>query len=357
MNPSSGPLPDSGSAAGSVTLSEVELCEQTVPYLRIGNLPTPLQPLPRLSEHLGQEIWVKRDDLTGLAFGGNKVRKLEFLMAEASHRDADTVLTVGSAQSNHCRQTAAAAPLVGMECHLILGGDPPERRTGNLLLDDLLDAQIHFEGTEDWDRLEYIMRDRMKDLRDRGKTPYPIPLGGSNATGILGFVTAYREIRSQCVEADIQPSALVITSSSGGTQAGLELGKQLFDESETGFVPDVVGIAAAKSDRELRTTITELIEEGTQKLDLNSSFSSGELELHDEYIGPAYGTPTAESKAALRLVARKESLLLDPVYTSKAMAGMIDLVKDGHFGTGPLVFWHTGGTPALFAEAYETMWS
>jgi D-cysteine desulfhydrase len=327
------------------------------PRRSLGFLPTPLVALPRLSAVLGgPRILVKRDDQTGLALGGNKTRKLEFLIGEALSRGCDCVVTGGAAQSNHCRQTAAAAAAVGLDCHLALGGEapkPPELPGGNLLLDEILGATIHWGGPrrkgEDIPRI-------VESLAAAGRRPYVIPYGGSNAIGALGFVDAARELAAQLEVGGIEAAAVVFASSSGGTQAGLEVGARLF-----GLRARLVAIAIDKLGGEsLLGRVRELAEEVADLfgLDLDHEEGSGldpaEINLNEGFLGAGYGIVGEAERSAIRLAARSEGLLLDPVYSGRAFAGLLSLVASGEFHAGQtVVFWHTGGTPALFPYAAE----
>lgn len=312
----------------------------------LGFWPTPVVELPALSAALGgPRIWIKRDDQSGLALGGNKTRKLEFLVAEALAQGADTLVTAGSAQSNHCRQTAAAAAACGLGCHLVLGGTPPAAPNGNLLLDRLLGARLHWAGVhrkgEDLPRV-------VEALRADGLRPYAVPYGGSNAVGALGFVEAARELRAQ-EPADGGFGHVVFASSSGGTHAGLLAGAR-----RHGLEAGLVGIRIDKDDGDdapFADTVAALATEVAAALGLDDRFAPGALGLVEDYAG-TYGAVGAAEREAIVLVARTEGILLDPVYTGRAMAGLIDLVRGGRFAPGARVlFWHTGGTPALFACA------
>ncbi|HEY5792838.1 MAG TPA: D-cysteine desulfhydrase family protein [Chthoniobacterales bacterium] len=319
-----------------------------LPRCPLGCLPTPLAELRRLSRHLGgPRIWIKRDDLTGLALGGNKVRKLEFLFGEARRRGSDCVLTGGATQSNHCRQTAAAAALLGLPCHLALSGAPPPVPDGNLLLDELLGAQIHWCGEQ---RKGETLPGIEQELRSRGLNPFVIPYGGSNATGALGFVAAFQEFSLQAGECQFQPEAIVFASSSGGTQAGLLVGAAL-----AGWPGRLIGIAIDKNatgGEPLPGFITRLAGQAAERLGANLSFDS--VILRNEYAGAGYGIVGELEREAIRLLARQEGILLDPVYTGRAFGGLLDLIQRGEFSRGGnVLFWHTGGTPALFPHAAD----
>jgi len=321
----------------------------------LAQLPTPLHKLERLSAALqGPEIWIKRDDQTGLATGGNKTRKLELLIAEALAQGADVVLTAGAQQSNHCRQTAAATSRAGLDCLLVLAGEapPPDRWTGNLLLDDLLGARIWWAG--DQSPLEAL--DAAADAqRAAGRSPYVIPYGGSNAIGASAYALAFMEMWDQVASLSAQEpfsfDRIVFASSSGGTQAGLVVGAKSAD-----FQGQVLGISVDKRAGHLRETVLALLPPTASRLGLDLSFSPQDVQINDAYLGGGYGVLTSVEREAIRLVAHLEGILLDPVYTGKAMAGLLDLVRRGEIGNGERVlFWHTGGIPALFAYASGLM--
>lgn len=314
----------------------------------LGFFPTPIVELKRLSRHLGgPELFMKRDDQSGLAMGGNKVRKLEYLVGEAIAQGADTLVTGGAAQSNHCRQTAAAAAMAGLRCHLALGGEEPEAMGGNLLLDAFFNARIHWCGEQ---RKGETIPDICEELRGKGRSPYVVPYGGSNPVGALGFVAAAEELRRQS-RSLLQPfSHIVFASSSGGTHAGLATGA-----AAAGLGCELVGIAIDKEGMEgvsLEEYIVRLIAE-TARLCVYTPVSEPPTLIRD-YTGAGYGVVGDLEREALNVCASHEGILLDPVYTGRAMGGMIDLVRKGFFASGDRVlFWHTGGTPALFAYGDE----
>ncbi len=320
----------------------------------LGFFPTPLVELRRLSEALGgPRILMKRDDQTGLAFGGNKTRKLEFLVGEALSQGCDTLVTGGAAQSNHCRQTAAAAAAMGLGCHLALGGLEPELMEGNLLLDALLGATIHWGGER---RKGEDIPHIADELEAAGKKPYIIPYGGSNGVGALGFVAGALELGDQLRGRGIEADAIVFASSSGGTQAGLEVGLPL-----AGLRAQPVGIGIDKVhdgrggfvDEVRRITV-----ETAERLGLGIGPGSGpdpeSIKVREDFLGAGYGIVGEAEREAIGLVARLEGILLDPVYTGKAFAGLISMVRSGEFTKGQtLLFWHTGGAPALFPYARQ----
>jgi L-cysteate sulfo-lyase len=292
---------------------------------------------------------MKRDDLTGLGLGGNKVRKLEFLVGEALAQGCDTLVTGGAAQSNHCRQTAAAAAACGLACHLALGGEPPSVAEGNLLLDQLFGAVIHWTG--EFRKGETIL-EIAESLRLAGRKPYVVPYGGSNTTGAAGFAEAMRELTQQLAQLGESITHIVFASSSGGTQAGLMVGKSL-----SGWDGELIGIGIDKGvsgDVPLAEHIVQLANVTAERLGVNNRFSAADLILREDYLGDGYGVVGELERRAIRMVARTEGILLDPVYTGRAMGGLIDMIERGELSPEhSVLFWHTGGTPALFPYARD----
>jgi D-cysteine desulfhydrase family pyridoxal phosphate-dependent enzyme len=329
-----------------------------LPRTRLQHAPTPLEHLPRLTAALGgPQLWVKRDDCTGLALGGNKVRKLEFLLGEALVQGADTIITAGGPQSNHARQTAAAAARLGLDCVLILtdavaGRDPTYHTNGNLLLDELFGARIELHpGTADPDA---EMARAAEECRADGGTPYVIPIGGSNALGLMGYVDAAWELLAQAKAQQVGITHVALASGSGGTHAGLALGLVL-----GGSAAPAVGYCISRTAAEQRPRVAGLVQAGADLLGVASPLSAADLVLEDGVVGPGYGLPTEEMVEAVRLTALQEALLLDPVYSGKAMAGVIAGIRAGRFGADDtVVFLHTGGSPALFAypDAFPIHW-
>jgi len=314
--------------------------------------------MPRLSEILGgPRLLVKRDDQTGLAFGGNKTRKLEFLLAEAQAQGAHTLITAGAAQSNHCRQTAAAAARFGFKCILVLTGDAAEQVSGNLLLDHLFGAEIIW--TEKSQR-EAMLQQTFDQTLEQGHKPYLVPYGGSSPTGALGYAFAMQELIQQMKDlrglGDLGGLGwIVFASSSGGTQAGLVLGARLF-----GFGGKVLGISVDEPRDVLceaptrQERVAKLASETSERIGERIAFSREDVLVNADYCAAGYGVLTEGERDAVTLFARTEGLLIDPVYTGRAAAGMIDLIRKGFFKKDETVlFWHTGGTTALFAEKYQ----
>jgi D-cysteine desulfhydrase family pyridoxal phosphate-dependent enzyme len=311
--------------------------------LHFAHLPTPVETLPRLSEILsGPRLLIKRDDQTGLAFGGNKTRKLEFLVAEARDQGAKTLITGGALQSNHCRQTAAAAARFGFECIVVLTGDIPETPSANLLLDQLFGAQVVYVADRN-DR-DKILQQTFDHAAEKGMKPYLVPYGGSSPTGALGYAFATKELMEQNVHADW----IVFATSSGGTHAGLLLGRHVF-----GYKGKILGISVDESEEWLKNHVSKLASSAGEKLGKRIEFAPDEVLANADYCKAGYGVLTEPEREAIHLFARHEGLLLDPVYTGRAAAGMIDLIRKGFFKEDEAVlFLHTGGQPALFAAEY-----
>ncbi len=309
----------------------------------LANLPTPIESLPRLSRILGgPQLFIKRDDLTGLGMGGNKTRKLEYLAADALSKDAKTLISTGAVQSNHCRQVAAAAAKLGLGCQLILAGEEPTEAQGNLLLDKLSGAQIFFTSKANRDQ---ELQERFTQADLSGLKPYLIPYGGSNWIGALGYLNAMRELSEQGLE----PDWIVFASSSGGTQAGLILGARL-----TGFKGKVIGISIEFKSEPYSVQIADLVNQTAKESEYDWSVTPEEVLINDAYCQAGYGVLTSAEIEAAQMLARTEGILLDPVYTGRAAAGLIDMIRKGFFEPEEkILFWHTGGTPALFAEPYS----
>src|SRR3990170_3351628 len=319
-----------------------------LPRVRLANLPTPLEQAPRLTEFLGgPRIWIKRDDLTGLALGGNKARKLEFLLGQAREQGCDVVITVGAVQSNHARMTAAAARRLGMDAVVVLNGDEPPSLQGNVLLDRIFGAEIRIVQTDDDYVLMGIVDDVARHLRRDGRRPYIIPRGGSNAYGAAAYMLAALEVLQQATQLGIRIDAIVHASTSGGTQAGLYTGTKV---TESGV--QVIGISAGPKKEIVARRVLGIVEDLAQLLELRWRPHPDDIIVHDEFVGERYGVPTPECLGAIRLLARTEGVLLDPVYTGKAMAGLRGLVASERFPPEKnVVFWHTARHPALFAHA------
>ena len=320
------------------------------PRLHLAHLPTPLEPMPRISEHLGgPNLWIKRDDCTGLSSGGNKTRKLEFLMADAVERGADTIITQGATQSNHARQSCAAAARLGMESHILLEDrtgfhDDAYTHNGNVLLDQLHGATISLRPAASDMNAE--MELLAQQLRDDGKKPYIIPGGGSNEIGALGYVNAAFEMTHQANERSLRIDHLVHATGSAGTQAGLVVGMQAMN---SGIPVYGVSVRAPKAKQE--ENVFGLAQRTLDFMGLAQSLVPRDsVVANSDYVGDGYGLPTDSMVEAVKMLASYEGILLDPVYSGKGFAGLIDLIRKGHFKKDEnVVFLHTGGSVSLFA--------
>jgi D-cysteine desulfhydrase family pyridoxal phosphate-dependent enzyme len=316
----------------------------------LAQLPTPIEELKSLSRELGgPELLIKRDDQTGLALGGNKTRKLEFLVGQALEQGADTLVTAGAEQSNHCRQTAAAAARTGLRCELLLNGTKPELPNGNLLLDELLGARIHWvQRSEREAKLSQIP----DELRKQGGKPYVIPVGGSNGVGATGYVLAMMELAEQLNGMNRRVDHVVFASSSGGTQAGIVVGAKV-----TGFKGRLNGVSIDKDDSDgasYERELAEIANETAKYVGFNAQFAAGDFTVAYDYLGGGYGIVSDLEREAIRLLASREGIVLDPVYTGRAMGALIALIRNKAFRSDETVlFWHTGGAPALFAYAKD----
>lgn len=326
------------------------------PKVSLAQLPTPLEALDRLSADLGgPRILVKRDDQTGLATGGNKARKLEYLLEEALAQGADTLVTTGGLQSNHARQTAAAAAKLGLGCELVLEpvagrADACYAESGNVLLDGLLGAGIHRLGPGE---PAQPALDRLLDqLREQGKRPYFIPVGGSTPLGAMGYVQAASEAIGQLDAMGIAVDHMVVATGSAGTHAGILAGLAQLPRPR---LPRVQGIAVSATSAQKEVQVRRLLATLAPWLGIDAQSLVERIHVDDRFVGPGYGAPTPAMIRAVQRVAQTEGLLLDPVYTGKAMSGLIQLIREGVYRAGETVlFWHTGGIPALFA--YPGIW-
>jgi len=307
----------------------------------LAHLPTPLEPMRRLAAHLDMDteaLWVKRDDCTGLAGGGNKARKLEYLCEDATVHGADTLVTGGGRQSNHVRMTAAAANKLGLHCTVVFGSDPPSVPRGNVILDALLTPEMVWAGPLDYYGVEAAIDRTTRRLAEEGRTPYAIPIGGASLTGALGYVRAAEELLQQHADTDL----VVVADGSGGTHAGLVAGLGSHDR--------VLGVdVGTRPDLD-----TQVPEKATETARLaGRPEPAGKLQIDHDRFGDGYGAATEDCREALDLAARLEGLILDPVYSGKAMAGLIAARRDGRIERDTnVVFLHTGGMPALFASTY-----
>jgi 1-aminocyclopropane-1-carboxylate deaminase/D-cysteine desulfhydrase-like pyridoxal-dependent ACC family enzyme len=315
----------------------------SLPAVPLAPFPTPVDGLPRLRDTLGggPRLLIKRDDTIGFAFGGNKVRKMQLVAADAQRRGADTLITSGGVQSNHARVTAAAAARLGMRCVLVANGAPLERPTGNALLDGLLGAEVRYVATRDARAL--ATEEAAEEARREGRTPYVIPVGASTPLGAAAYVLAVRELLSQIEPPDV----IVHSSSSGGTQAGLVAGCAL-----AGVPTRVIGVSADEPARRLEEEVREIIHGLPDLISTSSSHVLRDLrvDVDDRFVGGGYGVSTEASREAIALMARTEAIFLDPTYTAKAMAALVAAVRTNAFkATDTVLFWHTGGQVALFA--------
>lgn len=312
--------------------------------LHFAQKPTPLEYLPRISEKIGIELWIKRDDLTGdMVTGGNKIRKLEYLLADAKAKGADTIVTTGGLQSNHTKITAGLAVKLGMIPVLLLNGAEPAVKKANTFIDSLLVAELQYITAENQGEMNRQVVEAAKKLKEAGKNPYIVPVGGSTGLGALGYVDAYSEVRQQQErEFDWE----FVSAGSGGTLAGIFLGHQQYN-SDT----KLIGVSPWLSTEEISAQTITCIDEGNQLLG-NQSSDVSKLKIDDSYIGEGYGVPTGDGIKAIEMMMAHEGILLDHVYTGKAMACLLDYVQTGKISTGDKVlFWHTGGASGIFAVA------
>lgn len=321
-----------------------------LPRVRLAHLPTPLDRALRLEQVLRDEgarslrIYIKRDDLLSLAMGGNKIRNLEFSLGKARAEGATDVVTVGRAQSNHCRLTAAACAKVGLRAHLVMSGEQPAAAQGNLLLSELFGATVHFIGKEDRTEREATAARVCEEIVAGVGRPVLLPVGGSDARGAIGHALLAHEIVVQCEAIDERPDAVVLATATGGTQAGLVAGLRKLE-----LTTNVIGYSVHKPADASATEVLTLAREVAELIGAEAP-ADEDVHVDDSQLGADYGVPTAAGGAAIELLARTEGLLLDPVYTAKAMAGLLAMIRAGTSGEdAAVVFIHTGGAPVLFA--------
>ena len=323
---------------------------EALPRFHLAEFPTPIQHLELFSKACnGPAIFMKRDDITSLGMGGNKTRKLEFLIGEALKQGKDTLVTAGGLQSNHCRLTAAAARKANLSCHLVLNGERPESPNGNLLLDKIFGANVHYCERKERDRR---LNQIAEDLLATGKNPYVIPVGGSNSIGSVGYVSAMLELDTQLKDMQIKLDAIVFATSSGGTQAGLTLGAKI-----NSFKGQVLGISIDQTktgEESFPPVLTEIANATAHRIGFPLQLVEEDFSLNCDYLGAGYAMPGDIEFNAIRDLAQYEVILQGPVYTARAMGGLINLIQKEYFRKGQAVlFWHTGGTPELFAWANE----
>ena len=327
-----------------------------LPRATFATLPTAIEVVAE--RDAGPRIWIKRDDLTGLGGGGNKARKLEFLCGQALHDGARSLVTVGAAQSNHCRMTAAAGSRLGLDVHLVLSGDAPSddaRPTGNQLLAAMFGAQLHHTGAEEshWGELEIAREALTDELAAQGLAPCSIPIGGSTAVGGLGYALGFVELIEQCRSAGFLPRAIVFTSSSGGTHAGLLAGRAALiarGDLSAADAPDVVAIGVAKGVNLGLPDVATLADETLALMQEDAAVDPSDVEIDGQWIGEDYAVPTPEGAAAIEWAARRGGWIMDPTYSGKGCSGLLGLVAEGRWADDDdVVFVHTGGWPALFA--------
>ena len=330
----------------SLTVAALRLAIDQLPRVHLAVLPTPLEEAARLSDALGgPPIFFKRDDLTGLALGGNKTRHLEFILGEALQQGADTIITGASIQSNFCRQTAAACAKLGLRCVLYLNGEEPQAPQGNLLLDHLAGADVRVVRVRQLPDLIALCEEAAVAERQAGRKPIVVDLWhGIASLGSVSYVDGALELKEQLEELGLLRASIYLSSATA-TQGGLALAAQAL-----GLDWRIVGISPIRTDLVPAEVVADLANEAAERLKLDLRVSAADIENQEQYIGPGYALPTEDAREALELVAGTEGIFLDPVYTAKAMAGLIDHIRSGELDPSqPVVFLHTGGTPALFA--------
>ena len=314
------------------------------PRVALSQLPTPLVALSRISRMYGQRVYCKRDDLTGFAFGGNKTRKLEYLLAEAQRAGADTIVAVGAVQSNFCRVAAAAAARAEMACYLVLGGAMPRVPTGNVALDEILGAKLKFCASQDWNDWEAAAASLAEDLRAQGKKVLAMPIGGSTEIGVLGYVAAMAELLRDFDDVNDKVHHIVLASSSGGTQAGLLVGKAL-----SGWRGEIWGVSVAYDKVTLANEIFDIASQTAARFGV--SIDPRNIHVDDSFLPPGYGRPNAETLEAIETFARLEGFFVDRVYSGKAAAALLSYLDEQRFSPAEsLCFLHTGGSVELFAQ-------
>ncbi|UCE10102.1 MAG: D-cysteine desulfhydrase family protein [Candidatus Thorarchaeota archaeon] len=317
---------------------------------RIAFLPTPFHRLKNLGPNIGLDnLWIKRDDLTGLSAGGNKTRKLEFVVGSALREYADTLVTVGAVQSNHCRQTAAVSAMKGLRCVLLLRGQEPESETGNLLMSRLFGAETKFYPDDTFDELQERLTSVTETLTELGLRPFPIPAGAAMPEGIIAYAVAMEELKTQATEQGTDIERIVVASGTCGTQAGMILGAKLLD-----WDVQIIGVSTSIDSETGVARVRKLIDETTEAYPDEIDKFLPKVTVDDQFVGEGYGILSEGAKSAIELFGKTEGILLDPVYTGKAALGLIRMSLAGDIDRdSPTLFWHTGGMPAVFAYAKE----
>lgn len=324
---------------------------EDIPRYHLANLPTPLHRLLHLEESLGlNEIWIKRDDLTGLSFGGNKTRKLEYVVGKAMEDNADTLVTVGALQSNHCRQTAAAAAVAGLRCILLLAGEEPDIYEGNLLLDMLLGAELKFFPDDDFSGLSQRLDIIIGTLQDLGLKPHRIPAGAAYPLGSLAYVKAMKEVKSQFDEVDSFPDRIILASGTAGTISGMLVGAHLMD-----IQSEIIAVTVMDKVERHREKINNLLAEMQTEYEFIPEFTP-DFSIDDRFLGEGYSIMSDGVKSSIEMFAKMDAILLDPVYTGRAAMALIRMALAGEIDSDEKVlFWHTGGTPSVFTESSSFM--
>lgn len=323
---------------------------EPIPRKKFAFLPTPIHTMENLAESLNlQDLWIKRDDLTGISAGGNKTRKLEYIVGDAIENNADTLVTVGAVQSNLCRQTAAAAAKTGMRCILLLAGEEPEIYTGNILYCKLMGAEMKFFPEESFMGLNEQLGTITETLVDFGLTPYAIPAGGATPLGSMAYSTAMEELKKQMFDHSVIFDRIIVASSTGGTLAGMIVGAKSLD-----LEIDIVGISAYDDSESGSQRVLDLIQRMHQEYPNWVPDFDPKIVIDDQFIGEGYGIMDSGVKMAIEMFAKMEGIILDPVYTAKAGLGLIRMALSGDIETdAKTLFWHTGGTPVLSAYIDE----
>jgi L-cysteate sulfo-lyase len=316
-----------------------------LPRLRFAPLPTPLDLLPRFGAVIGAEVWAKRDDVGSITLAGNKARKLEFLIADALASGCDSIVAVGAIQSNFARAAAAAAASAGLRAILVLRPTPAGVTNGNALLDRAVGADVRVTPP-DGPSYRRMIEDTMAGLRAAGGNPCLLPVGGSTPLGDIGYAAAWDELLAQLDAAGTAPSRLLVAVGSGGTQAGLEVGRAI-----TGRGPRITGVAVLRIEPDVPALVARLASDTAVRIGIDARWTPADVDVDLDFMGEAYGVPTEGTNEAIDLLARTEGILADPVYSGKALAGLVAYARAGRLD-GPVVFWHTGGAQVLFSEAF-----